>query len=70
MGTVKVTQAVVPFMRQQKWGRIVNVSSDLAFDSMVGCGPYSSLKSALIGFTANLVEEGMAVAMDLADGSW
>jgi 3-oxoacyl-[acyl-carrier protein] reductase len=56
-GTVKVTQAVVPFMRQQKWGRIVNVSSDLAVDSMVGSGPYSTLKSALFGFTANLVEE-------------
>lgn len=56
-GTVKVTQAVVPFMREQKWGRIVNVSSDLAVDSMIGSGPYSTLKSALFGFTANLVEE-------------
>lgn len=56
-GTVRVTQAVVPFMRQQKWGRIVTISSDLAVDSMVGSGPYSTLKSALFGFTANLVEE-------------
>jgi 3-oxoacyl-[acyl-carrier protein] reductase len=56
-GTVKVTQLVVPLMRQQKWGRIVNVSSDLAFDSLVGSGPYSALKAALIGLTANLVEE-------------
>lgn len=56
-GTVKVTQEVVPFMRRTKWGRIVNVSSDIALDSMKGSGPYGSLKSALFGFTANLVEE-------------
>lgn len=56
-GTVKVTQMVTPFMRQQKWGRIVSISSDVALDSMVGSGPYSTLKSALFGFTANLVEE-------------
>ena len=72
LGTVRVTQAVVPFMRQQKWGRIVNVSSDLAFDSFVGSGPYSSLKSALIGFTANLVEELSAegILSNLVLPSW
>lgn len=56
-GTVKVTQEVVPFMRKANWGRIINVSSDIAFDSMKGSGPYGSLKSALFGFAANLVEE-------------
>lgn len=56
-GTVKVTQSVVPYLRAQQWGRIVTISSDLAVDSMVGSGPYSTLKSALFGFTANLVEE-------------
>ena len=56
-GTVKVTQAVVPYMRKQHFGRIVNVSSDVAFDSMHGSGPYGSLKSALFGLTANLVTE-------------
>ncbi|MRG49069.1 SDR family oxidoreductase [Chitinophaga sp. SYP-B3965] len=56
-GAVRLTQLVVPFMRERNWGRIVNVSSDLAFDSMRGSGAYSTLKSSLIGFTANLVEE-------------
>lgn len=56
-GTVKITQEVVPYMRKAKWGRIVNLSSDIAFDSMKGSGPYGSLKSAIFGFTANLVEE-------------
>ena len=72
LGTVKVTQCVVPLMRQQKWGRIVTVSSDLAFDSLVGSGPYSSLKSALVGFTANLVEELSAdgILSNLVLPSW
>jgi len=56
-GTVKATQLVVPFMRRQKWGRIVNVSSDIGYDSMKGSGPYGSLKTALFGLTSNLVEE-------------
>ena len=56
-GTIQLTQLVLPYMRQQQWGRIVNVSSDLALDSMLGSGPYSTLKAALSGFTANLVEE-------------
>lgn len=56
-GMVKVTQEVVPFMRKTQWGRIINVSSDVALHSMKGSGPYGSLKSALFGFTANLVEE-------------
>lgn len=56
-GTVKVTQEAVPYMRKAQWGRIINVSSDVALESMKGSGPYGSLKSALFGFTANLVEE-------------
>ncbi len=56
-GTVKVTQLVVPFMRKQKWGRIVNISSDIGYDSLKGSGPYGSLKTALFGLTSNLVEE-------------
>src|SRR5690606_14834471 len=56
-GTVRLTQLVLPGMRKQKFGRIVNVSSDIALDSMVGSGPYGSLKAALFGLTSNLVVE-------------
>jgi 3-oxoacyl-[acyl-carrier protein] reductase len=56
-GTVRVTQLAVPFMRKNKWGRIVNISSDIGYDSMKGSGPYGALKTALFGFTSNLVEE-------------
>jgi len=56
-GIVRMTQLVVPFMRKKKWGRIVNVSADMSYDSMRGAGPYGALKTALFGFTSNLVEE-------------
>jgi NAD(P)-dependent dehydrogenase (short-subunit alcohol dehydrogenase family) len=56
-GTVKVTQCAVPFMRRNKWGRIINVSADISYDSMRGAGPYGSLRTALFGLTSNLVEE-------------
>lgn len=56
-GTVKVTQMVIPYMKSRRFGRIVTVSSDLAVESMHGSGPYSSLKAALFGLTANLVSE-------------
>lgn len=57
LGMVKVIQAVVPFMRKKKFGRIVNVSSDIALDSMPGSGAYGTMKAALSGLTANLVTE-------------
>ncbi len=57
LGTVKMIQLVVPFMKKNKFGRIVNVSSDIALDSMPGSGPYGTMKSALFGLTANLVTE-------------
>jgi 3-oxoacyl-[acyl-carrier protein] reductase len=57
LGTVKITQLAVPFMRRNKWGRIVNVSADIDYDSMKGAGPYGALKTALFGLTSNLVEE-------------
>ena len=44
-------------MRKNRWGRIVNVSADISYNSMKGAGPYGSLKTALFGFTSNLVEE-------------
>lgn len=57
LGTVKVIQSVILFMKRKKFGRIVNISSDIALDSMPGSGPYGTMKSAFFGLTANLVTE-------------
>ncbi len=59
------TQAVIPGMRQRKWGRIVNISSGAARGAG-GIGPhYNASKAGMEGLTrgyaARLVKEGITV---------
>jgi 3-oxoacyl-[acyl-carrier protein] reductase len=59
------TQAVVPGMRERKWGRIVNISSGAARGAG-GVGPhYNASKAGMEGMTrgyaARLVKEGITV---------
>ena len=44
-----LTRAVVPQMKQRKWGRIIHISSIMGLVSKEGRGAYSATKSALIG---------------------
>lgn len=57
LGLAKLTQLIVPLMKTQNFGRIINISSDIALDGMPGSTAYGALKSALFGLTANLVSE-------------
>jgi 3-oxoacyl-[acyl-carrier protein] reductase len=58
-----VTQAVLPFMRKQKWGRIINISSVAAHTGGVVGPHYAASKAGLIGLThsyaALLAKEGI-----------
>lgn len=45
-----LTRALVPQMKERKWGRIIHISSIMGFVSKGGRAPYSATKSALIGF--------------------
>ncbi|WP_437927911.1 SDR family oxidoreductase [Sorangium sp. So ce291] len=56
-GAFAAIQAAVPSMRARGWGRIVNISSGVALDGVVGAGPYAAAKSALHGLTAVLARE-------------
>lgn len=60
-----VTQAVLPGMRVQKWGRVINMSSVAAQTGGVIGPHYASSKAGMIGLThslANLlVKEGITV---------
>lgn len=56
-GHYAAIQAVLPSMRERKWGRIVNVSSGIAVDGLPGSGPYAAAKSALHGLTRTLAKE-------------
>jgi 3-oxoacyl-[acyl-carrier protein] reductase len=56
-GPFTAIQAVVPAMREQRWGRIVNVSSGVAEDGVPGGGAYGAAKAALHGLTRTLCKE-------------
>lgn len=56
-GAFLTTQRVVPFMRENGWGRIVNISSNLAEDGLPGSAPYAAAKAGLIGLTNALAVE-------------
>jgi NAD(P)-dependent dehydrogenase (short-subunit alcohol dehydrogenase family) len=49
--------AVLPHMRPQRWGRIVNVSSVVAADGFPGGATYGAAKAALHGLTRTLAKE-------------
>ena len=60
-----VTRAVLPHMRQQRWGRIVNVSSGAARTGGIMGIHYSAAKAGVEGltraFASRLVKEGITV---------
>ncbi|MCK9792188.1 SDR family oxidoreductase [Isoptericola sp. 4D.3] len=50
-GAVRLTRAVAPTMRAQRWGRLVHLSSTLVRDGEAGTEYYATAKSALHGFS-------------------
>jgi 3-oxoacyl-[acyl-carrier protein] reductase len=58
-GTFLMTRAAVPGMREQRWGRIVNISSVAGKAGRRHNFTYSASKAAVLGFTRSL-------ALDLA----
>jgi 3-oxoacyl-[acyl-carrier protein] reductase len=52
------TRAVVPAMKQRRWGRIINISSAAGLTvSKTGIQAYASAKAAQIGFTRQMAHE-------------
>lgn len=56
-GTFNVIRAILPIMREQNYGRIINFSSVVAKLPTPGISAYSTSKSALIGMTKTLAVE-------------
>jgi short-subunit dehydrogenase len=57
IGLLAVTQAVLPAMRKQGFGRIVNISSGTTRRTATGVGAYAATKSAVNMLTAVLRQE-------------
>ena len=57
LGTFHVNKAVVPAMRTQNYGRIVNIASVAGKEGNPNASAYSASKAAVIGFTKSLGKE-------------
>ncbi len=56
-GAFNITKEILPFMIQNGFGRIVNVSSIMGLTGNFGQTNYSASKAALLGFTKALAKE-------------
>ena len=52
-----ITPAVIPYMRQRKYGRIVNIASIAGKEGNPRMIPYSATKAGVIGMTKSLGKE-------------
>lgn len=56
-GTIWLTQAVLPYMKKAKYGRIAHVASIAGKEGNPGMTPYNVSKSAMIGFVKGVSKE-------------
>ncbi len=56
-GLLNVIRAVLPYLRQQKSGRVINISSMFGYDAVPGWGLYGSTKFAVEGLSKGLAVE-------------
>ena len=57
-GTFLCSKAVIPFMKKNKWGRIVNMSSSAGRSvSTIGGSHYTTAKAGVLGFTRAIAKE-------------
>jgi 3-oxoacyl-[acyl-carrier protein] reductase len=56
-GTFNMTRAAIPAMREQSYGRFVNVTSYTGLHGNVGQANYAAAKAGIIGFTRTTAKE-------------
>lgn len=67
LGAIRLTNAVIPGMLAEGWGRVVSVTTSLDSMLKVGTGPYGASKAALEAYAASLGGEleGTGVAVNV-----
>jgi 3-oxoacyl-[acyl-carrier protein] reductase len=63
LGMFNVTHSVIPIMRRRRYGRIVSISSVIAFSGNLGQTNYAASKAAVIGLTKSLALETAALGI-------
>jgi len=58
-GVFNVIRAVLPYMREQKYGRIINLSSVVGQKPVIGTSAYSASKAGLHGFVKTVALENI-----------
>lgn len=56
-GTFNCTQAVLPIMKQQRKGKIINIAAPSALRGSFGVADYAAAKGGIIAFTKNAANE-------------
>jgi len=57
-GTFNCSRAVWPFMKEKRWGRIINMASVVGLIGGFGQASYSTTKAGVIGLTKTMALEG------------
>lgn len=66
-GLLRVTRAVMPLMRRQVSGRIINIGSIAGFTAVPGLGAYSATKFAVNGLTEALRLEARPFGVEVTE---
>ena len=56
-GAWRMMRQCLPHMLEQKWGRIINISSVVGLDGRLGPAPYAASKAGLVGLTKSAAHE-------------
>jgi 3-oxoacyl-[acyl-carrier protein] reductase len=56
-GTFRMTRAAVPQFRQQRFGRVINVTSYSGLHGNIGQANYAAAKAGIVGFTKTAAKE-------------
>ena len=60
IGSFNIIRSILPYMRENKYGRIINLSSVVFQKPVVGTSAYSASKAGLVGLTRTIALENIS----------